>query len=790
MSQTKNQWKTLGLVLSAVAGAAGAGYYLLFRRPLAVTKGDVQLRGLSGPADIYRDKWGVAHIYAAEIKDALFAQGYVHAQDRLWQMEFNRRMVAGRLSEVLGKASLPLDRWMRILSMRRTAEAEVALLSPETRDFLEAYAAGINARIRQGRLPVEFTLLRHKPEPWVLADSLSWAKMMAWTLSVNWETELLRARLVDLLGPEKAAELEPDYGSEQPTIVPPGVDYSAIGMEALRRAQAARAFTGPAAGEGLGSNNWVISGERTVTGKPLLANDMHLLLTLPAIWYENHLEAGPLHISGVSFPGIPGIIAGHNANLAWGFTNGFPDVQDLYMEHLRRQDDGRVMYEYQGEWLEADLRREVIQVKGDDPAVEEVVTTRHGPVINTLNPDFIGETPLALRWTALDPSTIFNGLFKMNLADDCLAFREALRDWDVPVQNIVYADIQGNIGYSFPGKVPVRARGDGRLPVPGWSGEYEWTGFIPFEELPHLYNPPQGYIVTANNRVVDDDYPHWFGLDHASGHRAQRIHELIQSKEKISFEDIRHMHFDQLSTHARAVAAHLGCLETDDPELSNVVKWMAVWDGSLGSESPAAAIYQVFTRRLIHLLLAEKLGPLAERYEGQGPVPVLQEGSLMGARAWEWIQYLLDQPESDWFDLGGGETREQVMRLALRQTWGKLHKLTFSHVLGQAPPLDRLFNRGPYPLGGDTNTVWATGSSLTDLDVDQVVGPPFRFIADLGNLENCQGLLAPGQSGQPSSRHYDDQIQAWFKAGYHSMYFSRQAVEKNAVSRLRLAPIA
>jgi penicillin amidase len=753
--------------------------------------------------DIIRDRWGIPHIYAETTHDLMFAQGFVHAQDRLWQMDFQRRLVAGRLSEVMGAQTVPVDRWLRVLGMRRVAEREVALLGADVHASLEACAAGVNVRIAQGRLPVEFTLLRYQPEPWQVADTLSWIKMMSWMLSVNWETEILRAQLIARLGPERAVELEPDYFDHWPHIVPPGVDYSAFGSAALGRAEAARPLTGPRSG--LGSNNWVLSGARTSTGKPLLANDMHLGMTLPCVWYENHLAGDGWNVTGITFPGIPGIVSGHNGHVAWGFTNGFPDVQDLYMERLRQTDDGGMQYEYRGEWLDADVIREEIRVKGDETAIEKVVVTRHGPIINSLAPDLAGEQPLALRWTSLEPDTMAEALLAMNHARNCVEFREALRHWTAPIQNTVYADTEGNIAYSFPGKVPIRAKGDGQVPVPGWTGEYEWAGYIPFEELPHLYNPPQGYIATANNRVTDQGYSYYIGREHCTGDRVQRIVELIEAEERIDIAYIQKMHFDQVSPVARVVAQYLGQLKVDDAEQAAVVEMMQRWDGELAADSPAAAVHEVFVRRIIHLTLSDKLGDLAVRYAGKGPTPLLMEGSLFGERSWEWLQKQLADPNSDWFDLGHGETRDDCMRLALRETvdflkaelgpeigdwaWGKLHTLTYGHTLGSVQPLDQFFNRGPYPLGGDGTTLWATGTSQHDLNTEAVVGPPFRFIADMGDLRNSLGLLVPGQSGQPSSKHYDDQVEAWFDGEYHPMLYAREDVEREAEAKLRLRPV-
>jgi penicillin amidase len=793
----------------------------------------VRLAGLTAPAEALRDRWGAPHIYAASEADAFFVQGFVHAQDRLWQMEFQRRLVAGRLSEVFGKDTVAVDRWMRTLGMRRVAEIEAGRLTGEARDMLAAYAAGVNACIGQGRLPIEFRLLRYRPEPWTPADSLAWAKMMAWSLSVNWEAELLRAALACRIGPDAAAELEPPYPVYQPLIAPVGSELARASLAALSRAEAARPFTCPPPEAGLGSNNWVLAGSRTATGRPLLANDMHLLMAIPAVWYENHLEGGGLAVTGVTFPGVPGVVAGHNRHVAWGFTNGFPDVQDLYIERVRRLPNGRPQYEFRGEWRDVEVRRETILVKGGQPVVEEVLLTHHGPIINALAADLIAEggcalrsvdapePPLALRWTALEPDTMFQALLEMGRARNCLEFRAALRHWATPVQNTVYADVDGNIGYSFPGRVPIRAHGDGRLPAPGWTGDYEWTGYVPFDELPHLYNPPQGYVATANNRVTSDDYPYWLGRDYCMGDRAERIVELIQAQPVIDSAYIRRMQFDLLSPTARAIGRQIAGLASDHAEiqadiekLRSVLDLFTAWDGRLAVDSAAAAVYQAFMRQMLDLVLTNKISTLTGRYMGRGPTPVLAETSIFGHRSWEWLRELLTRQESDWYNLAPREAvlsgytawneRDDVMAAALRRarqflterlgadpagwSWGKLHRLRYAHLLGRVPALAGFFDRGPYPLGGDSTTVWATGATFHTLDSDQVVGPPFRFIADVGDWDKCLGLLAPGQSGHPASPHYDDQIAAWFEGGYHPMLWSRPAVEGAAVARLRLVP--
>lgn len=788
-----------------LAPAVCAGLSWLCNRKPSRVNGTLRVRGLRAPVEIIRDRWGVPHIYGQDTLDVMFAQGFAHAQDRLWQMDFQRRLVSGRLAEVLGPSALPTDRLLRILGMRYVAEQEAVILAPDVRAELEAYVDGVNAAMAADELPIEFTLLHYRPEPWTIIDTIAWPIMVYWSLSVNWEAELLRAQLIARLGPERAAELEPDYCSRWPCVVPPGVDYGAVGRRAQELAEQARVFAGPPAQDGLGSNDWVLAGSRTASGMPLVANDLHQQMGIPCLWYENHLVSPDLNVTGVTFPGAYHMVVGHNGRVAWGFSNGFPDVQDLYVEHLRHAPGRGTQYEYRGEWLDARVRREEIRVRGKGIATQEVTRTGHGPIINGLAPDFMGEQPLALRWTSFEPGTMGQTLHSMSRAGTCLEFRDALRHWTSPSQNVVYADSAGNIGYSYPGRVPIRARGDGRVPVPGWTGEYEWMGYIPFDELPHLYNPPQGFVASANNRATPDDYPYPISCDYCSGDRAQRIIELIEARAKVDMAYAQRMQLDQVSPGARVVAGYVGRLQTNDPALAAVADMMRQWDGHLSMDSPAAAVHESLVPRLATLMLSGKLGDLAERYTGKGPVPMLADGSLFGFRAWEWLQATLPDAHSHWFDLGYGESRDEVLQLALRRTvdhlqeqlgpdprdwaWGKLHTLTYGHLFGQLKPLDRFFNRGPYALGGDYTTVCATGGTLHESGNGQaVIGPSYRYIVDMGDARSGRSQLVPGMSGRPENGHYDDQVQAWFAGEYHPMLFTRKDVEREAESRLVLMP--
>lgn len=754
---------------------------------LPKVKGKETLNGLRAEVQVIRDEWGVPHIYAHSVEDAVFAQGFTHAQDRLWQMDINRRVVQGRLSEVLGQPALETDITLRTLGLRRWAEQEAAQVQGFECALLDAYCAGVNAAMARGRLPLEFMLLRYTPEPWLPADVLSFNKLMFLSLGASWDSELLRGQMIEALGAETYARLGLEDTAAWPLILDANLPFPY---------RPGPAYSGPARRDGVGSNNWVLSSSRSRSGMPMLANDMHLGLTAPGIFYQNHLCAGDLNVIGVTFPGVPLVVQGHNGRVAWGFTNGFADVQDLYEEHLRTV-DGRTEYEFRGQWLPVAVRREEIRVKGQPLHVEEVMETSHGPLVNRAL--FKGITPepppMAMRWTAFSVRPLIATLYQMNLAHDCLQFRQALRGWTAPVQNVVYADTLGNIAYTQAGVIPTRAGSlDGSTPLPGWTGEHEWTGEIPFEELPHLFNPPRGYVVTANNRTAGADYPHFLGRDYIYRDRAQRITEMVEECPQADLGWMQHMQFDLVSPSARALAKAVGGLTSDDPRLAAAIHLLRDWDGKLDAFSAPAALYEVLARKIIERMLAGQLDGFEERVRGKWP------GGVWEFHAWEWMVDLLDQPASPWW----GPGRDSLLLEALRESveflsgtlgpemaawqWGALHQLTFPHILGRKKPLDQVFERGPYAVGGDGGTVWATTTSLFDLSHQSMVGPPFRFTIDMADPDHARVIFVPGQSGNPASVHYDDGIEDWFEGKYHVLWFRREEVERAARARLLLKP--
>jgi penicillin amidase len=819
-------WQKTLLAMAGLAGIAGGAYYLFIRRPLPRRRGTLRLYGLHETVEIITDRYGVPHIYAQNEDDLYFAQGYIHAQERLWQMELNRRTGSGRLAEIFGPIALELDRFCRHLGMHRAAAAEAARLSSRNRRMLDAYARGVNAFIERNRsrLPVEFTLLRFQPEPWKPADTIQWAKMMGWNLGGNWETELIRAHLIASVGFERAMQLEAGYDPRHPLILPPGVEYQGINLGLLEQYEQVKELSGFGI---LGaSNNWVVDGTKSDTGAPLLCNDPHLGQAVPSIWFECHLVAGDLDVVGVSFPGSPGIIIGHNQHIAWGFTNAVSDVEDLYIEKFNPQNPHQ--YEYQGKWEEAQIIREEIRVKGaKGPVIEEVRITRHGPILThipSLSHDAPGRTsphgpnagqatqqalPLALRWTGLEQSNVISSIWKLNRATNWQEFCEAMRDWDIPAQNAVYADRAGNIGYVMAGAIPLRAKGQALLPSPGWTGEYEWTGFIPFEELPQAYNPAQHFIVTANNRVIDDNYPYYITHEWLNGYRAQRIRDLLNSKEKLTVADMATIQADQHALPALEIVPYILRIPTTSKDEQAVQDILRTWDYVLAPQSVGAALYTTFLRKLEYIVFSVAFGgdeTLLYRYLGVGAnILAIQNG--YASRSKPLLIRLLKEQDDRWFAnnaiANGPKTWEAALAAAFRATldelreklgddmlrwrYGAIHTMTYAHVLGIIKPLDYFFNRGPFPIGGDIDTV-NMGATLPNNPQVVVTVPLYRQIVDLADLSRSLSGHAPGQSGHPADKHYDDLIPMWLSVKHHPMLFERNMIEAYTESTLTMLP--
>lgn len=813
----------LGLVAAPLALLAH-----LYRRPLPKVNGTLHVGAqglprsagirdapLHAPVEIIRDKWGVPHIYAQDFDDLIFAQGFVHAQERLWQMELNRRVAQGRLSEIFGKIAFDTDRLLRIIGLGRAARNDLEHTDPETRRALDAYSLGINTFIEMhsGRLPLEFTILGFKPEPWAPLDSISIGKFIAWGLSGNWDSEIVHAAFVDKLGAVRAARLQGEYHRENPLVLQ---DHTLVEMldHLIEQFDATRDWL-PIEGMSGMSNNWVVGPSRSATGKPLLASDPHLPLQMPSVWYENHLISPEMEVAGVSFPGVPSVVIGHNRDLAWGVTASFADVQDLYIEKMN-PDDG-TQYEYQGKWEHATVIREEICLKGETkPRVEEVLVTRHGPIINDVAPGHmlsaIHETHrLALRWSAFESSHLLRAALRLNTARNWDEFTEALRDWDAPSMSFVYADRSGNIGYYMPGRIPIRAKGSGLVPVPGWTGEYEWTGWIPHEELPHSFNPSQAYVVSANNLIVGKEYPYFLTAETQNGFRARRIVELLTGKEKLTADDFAPMQVDEycrpaaefcyLLTEYAALILNQPALSQMKQQAAEALDLLKGWDYVLSADSAPGGIYKLTQYFAMRRVFEPLLGSLVDHYLGIGFAPVVTEHITYYLDYTPLVlQRILVNDETEWFQPA---TREEILAEALRDAivhfrellgadvetwqWGKVHPVGFNHPLGAQKPLDRIFNRGLYPFGGDANTIWQAGyNPKLPFKVEGSFSASWRQIIDLGDWDACRAVHTTGQSGHPASKHYDDMISMWLHGEYHPMLWSRDKVEANAEARLIL----
>jgi len=760
-------------------------------RPL---DGAVSLPGFPGEVSITTDRWGVPHVDASD-RDAMYAaQGYVHATERAWQVDFMRRVAQGRLSELVGEPGVGLDRFFRTIGIGRMVRGWVADgLDEDTVRIGRAYHAGFLAGIRSIPAPVEYQILGAEPptpETFedAMTDGLSISMLIAFGLSMNWTLELIRFQLASALGAERAMALTPFLGAAPPEALPPRHNDTGAVADML-----ATARQGGAGVPGVGSNNWVLAGSRTTTGMPLLCNDPHLLVAMPAIWTEMHLRCPDMNVTGVSFPGVPGILIGHNERCAWGFTNTQADVADLYLERL--SEDGSA-YEYDGAWLPVETIREEIAVRNEpEPRVLEVRRTRHGPMITDIlvgavdtqvREDAIA-APLALRWMGADRKISQRGIELLNSAHDWPSFREAAALWPSIGQNMVYADVDGHIGYQFTGVYPIRGKGSGAAPAPGWDAAYEWTGTIPFDELPWSYDPPSGALATANNRVVDLDYPYYLTNDWEPAQRIRRITAVLASREKHSADDMAALHADTRSGLAdEVVPLALGAtLRSADAEAARDI--LAGWDHRMDAASPGAAVFALWLDALATVLFRTELGDeLFDLYH--------TNRSWISAFASESVAaHVAGRPDRDRVideSLANAyrHARERLGNDVGAWRWGTLHQITFGHVLGRAlPPLAELFNAGPFEASGGDDTV--NRGTYTVGENFQTGGiPSYRQIVDLGDFDRSRSVITTGCSGNPASPYYSNQTELWLRGEYHPMLFSPEAIANDSVGTLTIKP--
>lgn len=752
---------------------------------LPQTDGRLYLPGLRDRVTIQRDRWGIPHIQAANRHDLFFAQGVVHAQDRLWQMELNRRAATGTLSALLGPATLDTDRLARTLGFARLARQSWECLSERVRADVLAYTDGVNAYLNsRPPLPVEFSLLRHTPAPWQPLDTVAYGRLQMWALSNGASGELPLAQLIKAVGEARAAELAPHYPAGNPLTLPGGIEVNALALDGMMGSGTA-AFLGKGGmdGAGRGSNGWVISPARSATDHAILCNDMHLPIGTPSLWYFLRLHLprdGGLAVAGFSQPGLPYVLVGRNAHIAWGATLAYTDCEDLFVEKLHPETPTR--YLFAGEWRAAEIIEERIAVRGQPDHVERVTLTHHGPIVSPVLP--CGGQVLALSSTALQAETVFDGFARLNEARNWEDFVSAVSHIHAPALNLLYADVHGNIGHYVSGRVPVRAAGDGRVPAPGWRGDHEWIGFIPFDDMPHALNPAQGYIISANNRIIGDDYPHYLGQIWRNGYRAGRLEQLLTGQAKISLADCRRFHLDVTTLPGQALVAYLDHFDTAQPAAALALRLLRAWDGRLTPDSVGGAVYEVLLAQLARAILEPCLEPaVLNDCLGVGPHPILAPVNEFQGYWTATLLRLLANPNSAWLP---ADERHAVIERALAATtaelrrrlgndpagwqWGRLHRVRFAHALGAQRPLNHLFDQGPYPIGGDGDTVAQAGIRPDAPYDNNAISVSSRHIVEMGgDPANSIAMLAPGQSGHPGSPHYGDLIRPWLAGEYFPM---------------------
>jgi len=798
----------VGLIL--IGCAAATWFYVSARRALPQIDGTVSISGLHVQAKVIRDSQGVPHIVAANTDDLFFAQGYVTAQDRLWQMDLSRRLAAGTASEVMGAGFVDRDKQQRILGLRIVAEQSLAALSPRDRSHFEAYARGVNAYIESHReeLPVEFRVLRYSPNHWTSLDSMLCGVLMTEALNHGlYGPKLVHEKMIAKLGPELAADLYPNSSLRDH---PPGSDrqlsnqqrglpeQNSTGLAALKGSgeqfggMSGSALAGPDDTQLPGSNNWVISGAHTVTGKPLLSNDMHLGLRIPNTWYEMQLEVHAQHsepafeVVGFTLPGLPYVLVGHNQRIAWGFTNLVPDVEDVYAETVRS--DGE--YQTPDGWRPMQKRREVIKVKGKPDVVLDVMSTRHGPVISELEPN--EKRSLALKWMVSD-DPVSVPFFDIDSAQNWQEFRGALSHLSAPAQNIVYADVDGHIGYQAAGHIPIRKSGDGMLPGSGADDAHEWTGYVPFDQLPSVYDPQSGVIATANNRIAPAGYPYSLSTEWGSPYRVERIYQLLDSGQRFSATDMLKVQTDTYSDFDRECAENFAAAVSHSSKASaraqEVAELMGHWDGWESAESAAPTLVAQTREELFKLLLESRL----KAKSGQS-----QEGELDWTD-YEWfmssvaLENILTRRPARWLPpsfANYDDLLTAAVESAIKEKeapsdlkswkWGALAAANLQHpIFGKVPILKRWTGPGFAVQSGDRYTVKQTSSSF---------GASERMTVDLADLDASNFNLLTGQSGQIFSPYYMDQWQAWYRGFSFAMPFSDDAVAKTKAHELTLTP--
>jgi penicillin amidase len=786
------------IVLIVVLIVVGALFVRsIARRGLPNYDATVELSGITEEVLVYRDSYGIPHIFAQNQEDLYRSVGYCMAQDRLWQMDLLRRVCTGRLSEIFGEDLVETDLLMRSLRIPEKSRLVLEKAEGIHVNALKAFADGVNQYIEahQKKLPPEFSILRYKPEKWLPGHSLHLVGYMAWDLTLSNSTEVLLDKIQRQFGEAKARELLPDmtffdilvYPAFESRLAELDLDRTLLNANRQLQKLGLEIFSG--------SNNWAVSGDRSVTGKPILANDMHLSLNSPGIWYQMHqVVEGEFNVTGVVLPGQPFVVAGHNDRIAWGFTNVMVDNADFYLEKL--DPDHPDQYELDGEWKKMQVQKEEIKIKGGRVVEDELRFTHRGPIVSRFYE--IDDAAISMRWIGNDYSDELRTVFLLNRAGNWDEFKDAMRTFISVSQNTVYADVDGNIGLYCAAGVPIRKGGESCAILPGWTDEYDWQSMVPFEELPHSFNPENGFVSSANNKTVGEEYPHYISRWFALPYRIDRIREMLAEKDKFSIEDFKRIQGDHRSELVEMIRDSI-VFEIDESEdltdlERNTLEMLSSWDGVLVPASPEAAVFEKFLGILLKNVFLDEMGE--ELFAGFISSPLLYEYA---------VHHFFGEKDSLWCDdVGTGgvtETFASIVQKSFKDAvsalkadlgsdprgwrWGKLHRLTLVHPLGSVKLLDWLFkfNSGPYEVGGSYHTVCNYSYLFRD-PFNVTVGASHRHIYSLGNWDESITVIPTGVSGIPASPHYCDQTKPYIENRYHSDYFSRDLVQTNAKYRM------
>jgi len=771
------------LLLCTLGCIVALAYHLIFRRPLPRTAGDLEVAGLLAPVHVTRDHRGVPHVVASSRADACFAVGFLHGQDRLWQLEVQRRLAAGRLAEVLGPRAVSVDRLMRRLGLRRVSEAEwhVTHAAGPVREELLAYAAGVNAAIQDRPLAAEFTILRHRPEPWDPEDTLAVGRLLSFSQSGNWEAQLVRMRVLKELGPEVTAALDPVFGWRHQPPLDGAAAVDDAWLEELSAAEDLLALSSWAPA----SNSWVVGGAHTTSGSPLLANDPHAVIGMPSPWYRVRVTTGTTVLAGLTFCGSPYVVFGRNQAMAWGMVNANVSIQDLYVE--RFNPNNPLQFDDRGNWQDAVRFREVIRVRGAAPQREDVLVTRRGPVISPA----VGGTqpPMSLRWTGFDSEVdSISWMRRLNLATDWKSFRAAVSSCAAPALGVTYADSAGNIGYRLSGFLPLRRAGQGRLPVRGWAAENEWRGFVSLEEMPEVLNPPGGVIVAANQPVALESCPQELVGEPRGLSRSARISEALRERGTISPEFCVELQADTGSPVAqRLVSLVVDAAAGSTPAGAGAaVEMLRGWDGNIGLSSPAATLYRACCDELFDRLVGSRMSAPLRTYLRGGGHTLLSGGGPFRGRLTSGVL----QMAAALVATGDGD----VVWDSLAAAWGKLQaeqgadpgrwslqagqRFALSHPLaGAFAALAPVFNRGPFSVPGDGDTPRVGSVSVSGSGERRLTSAFYRAVYDLSEGGRSSWSHLPGQSGHPASPNYADGIAAWLEVRPEPMSMDQAAPE-------------